>query len=70
MHFQYAGLVSEDLDLSEKHYRASIAADPKHAAAYTNLGTLMQNRGNMQEAVVLYRHALRLKPDWIGLKKI
>jgi protein O-GlcNAc transferase len=63
MHFQYAGLVSEDLDLSEKHYRASIAADPKHAAAYTNLGTLMQNRGNMQEAVVLYRHALRLKPD-------
>jgi predicted O-linked N-acetylglucosamine transferase (SPINDLY family) len=68
MHFQYAGLVSENLDLSEKHYRASIEADPKcarasavifcdtsrrHAAAYTNLGTLMQNRGNQQEAVQL-----------------
>ena len=63
MNFQYAGLVSEELDLAEKHYRASIAADPTYASAYTNLGTLMQNRGKMQDAVELYNHALRLKPD-------
>jgi protein O-GlcNAc transferase len=63
MNFQYAGLVSDDLDMSEKHYRASIAADPKFSSAYTNLGTLMQNRGKLHEAVELYNHALRLKPD-------
>jgi protein O-GlcNAc transferase len=63
MNFQYAGLVSEDLDLSEKHYRASIAADPNYASAYTNLGTLMQNRNRMHDAVELYLSALRLKPD-------
>ena len=63
MNFQYAGLVSENLDVSEKHYRASIAADPKYASAYTNLGTLMQNRGKLQDAIELYRHALQLKPD-------
>jgi protein O-GlcNAc transferase len=63
MNFQYAGLVGDDLDLSEKHYRASIAADPDFSSAYTNLGTLMQNRGRLHDAVALYRHALRLKPD-------
>jgi protein O-GlcNAc transferase len=63
MNFQYAGLVSENLDLSEKHYRASIAADPNYSSAYTNLGTLMQNRGKLQDAIELYRHALQLKPD-------
>jgi tetratricopeptide (TPR) repeat protein len=54
MNFQYAGLVGDDLDLSEKHYRASIAADPDFSSAYTNLGTLMQNRGRLHDAVVLY----------------
>ena len=35
----------------------------EYASAYTNLGTLMQNRGKLQDAIELYRHALQLKPD-------
>lgn len=35
------------------------------AEAYSNLGNVYKERGQLQEAIEHYRHALRLKPDFI-----
>lgn len=35
------------------------------AEAYSNLGNVFKERGQLQEAIEHYRHALRLKPDFI-----
>lgn len=35
------------------------------AEAYSNLGNVFKERGQLQEAIDHYRHALRLKPDFI-----
>lgn len=39
-------------------YREAIAADPKHAAAYINLGRLLHARGQWSEAEAAYRDGL------------
>ena len=35
------------------------------AEAYSNLGNVYKERGHLQEALENYRHAVRLKPDFI-----
>ena len=35
------------------------------AEAYSNLGNVYKERGQLQEALQNYRHAVRLKPDFI-----
>ena len=35
------------------------------AEAYSNLGNVYKERGQLQEALDNYRHAVRLKPDFI-----
>ena len=35
------------------------------AEAYSNLGNVFKERGQLQEALDNYRHAVRLKPDFI-----
>ena len=35
------------------------------AEAYSNLGNVYKERGQLQEALENYRHAVRLKPDFI-----
>lgn len=35
------------------------------AEAYSNLGNVFKERGQLQEALENYRHAVRLKPDFI-----
>ncbi len=35
------------------------------AEAYSNLGNVYKERGQLQEALEDYRHAVRLKPDFI-----
>lgn len=35
------------------------------AEAYSNLGNVFKEKGQLQEALENYRHAVRLKPDFI-----
>src|SRR5579872_2751291 len=52
-----------DLDLAEKKFRTVLAADPKAAPAYTNLGVIAMRRKNWDEAVRLLKKAERLQPN-------
>ena len=43
----------------------AIKQNPLLAEAYSNLGNVFKERGQLQEALDNYRHAVRLKPDFI-----
>ena len=43
----------------------AIKQNPLLAEAYSNLGNVYKERGQLQEALDNYRHAVRLKPDFI-----
>lgn len=43
----------------------AIKQNPLLAEAYSNLGNVYKERGQLQEALENYRHAVRLKPDFI-----
>lgn len=48
------------------HYSTlAIKQNPLLAEAYSNLGNVYKERGQLQEALENYRHAVRLKPDFI-----
>ena len=48
------------------HYSGlAIKQNPLLAEAYSNLGNVYKERGQLQEALENYRHAVRLKPDFI-----
>lgn len=43
----------------------AIKQNPCLAEAYSNLGNVFKEKGQLQEALENYRHAVRLKPDFI-----
>ena len=43
----------------------AIKQNPMLAEAYSNLGNVYKERGQLPEALENYRHAVRLKPDFI-----
>lgn len=43
----------------------AIKHNPLLAEAYSNLGNVFKERGQLQDALDNYRHAVRLKPDFI-----
>lgn len=43
----------------------AIKQNPLLAEAYSNLGNVYKERGQLPEALENYRHAVRLKPDFI-----
>jgi len=48
------------------HFSAlAIKQNPLLAEAYSNLGNVYKERGQLHEALENYRHAVRLKPDFI-----
>lgn len=47
---------------AEMHWKECIARDARYADAYTNLGTLEAQRGNLNEAIRLWEKSLRLSP--------
>ena len=56
--------------LTSAHRSASfstlaIKQNPCLAEAYSNLGNVYKEKGQLQEALENYRHAVRLKPDFI-----
>uniref|UniRef100_A0A673XD21 UDP-N-acetylglucosamine--peptide N-acetylglucosaminyltransferase 110 kDa subunit n=1 Tax=Salmo trutta TaxID=8032 RepID=A0A673XD21_SALTR len=53
------------LDRSAHFSTLAIKQNSMLAEAYSNLGNVYKERGQLQEAIEHYRHALRLKPDFI-----
>lgn len=43
----------------------AIKQNPHLAEAYSNLGSVYREKGQLQEALENYRHAIRLKPEFI-----
>ena len=52
-------------DEAERHFRAALAQQPGDALVNYNLASLMQERGNLEEAAARYRAALTSAPHFI-----
>ena len=50
----------------ETLYRATMDGNPGCWMAPNNLGTILADRGQIQDAIVQYRRALEIKPDFVG----
>jgi tetratricopeptide (TPR) repeat protein len=55
---QALALEGSDPDGALAAYRQAVAQDPRHAAAWTNWGRLLHERGRTQQAADVYRQAL------------
>ncbi|XP_050039299.1 UDP-N-acetylglucosamine--peptide N-acetylglucosaminyltransferase 110 kDa subunit isoform X3 [Dermacentor andersoni] len=53
------------LDKSANFSTLAIKQNPLLAEAYSNLGNVYKERGQLSDALENYRHAVRLKPDFI-----
>lgn len=53
-----------ELAAAEKLYRELLAADPKHAPAWCNLGALLVAAGNLADAGQCYQYALQARPGF------
>ncbi|CAI4229118.1 unnamed protein product [Auanema sp. JU1783] len=60
IHFQL-----KNLDKSKMYSTLAIKANPTCAEAYSNLGNVFKERGELAEALENYKYAVRLKPDFI-----
>ena len=45
-------------------YQKAIAANPKFALPYNNLGVVRERQGRRDEALTLYRKALQVDPNY------
>lgn len=52
-------------DKSSQFSQLAIKQNPLLAEAYSNLGNVFKEKGQLQEALENYRHSVRLKPDFI-----
>jgi hypothetical protein len=59
LQYQHAGR----LDAAERSYRATIAANPRFAAAHHNLGTVLHLRGRYRQAIHAFETSAKLDPD-------
>ncbi|TKR57917.1 hypothetical protein L596_030557 [Steinernema carpocapsae] len=55
----------KDLQKSMHFSSLAIKANPQCAEAYSNLGNVFKEQGQINEALENYRHAVHLKPDFI-----
>jgi len=58
----YQAIQEGRLDDAIRHYKASIAVDGKHAAAWYNLGIAYEGTHRAEEAVDAFRHAYEIDP--------
>ena len=59
-----AVLARRDPLLAEEHYRLALKYDPRNAEAHNNQANLLVRRGQLVDAIVHYRRALKIKPDF------
>lgn len=50
--------------LAMHYYTAGLELDPRHAHLYTNLGSLLKDLGNLEDAITNYEKAIALQPSF------
>lgn len=65
-HYGYATLLlkqKKDFERAKEHARKAIELDPENALYHLKLGKILGDEGQLDQADLAYRHALRLEPD-------
>lgn len=54
----------KDFDAAREHFASVLASDPRHANAAYHLGLSLEAQGRVIEAMVAFRKALAIRPDF------
>ncbi|KAJ3380453.1 hypothetical protein HDU92_005964 [Lobulomyces angularis] len=57
-------LASHRLQESIQWYECGLALDPQHVHLYTNLGSALKDRGQINEGISCYQQAIAIQPDF------
>lgn len=52
--------------LALEYYQVGLNLDPTHSHLYTNLGSLLKDMGQLPQAVLMYRKAVKFNPDFVS----
>jgi tetratricopeptide (TPR) repeat protein len=52
------------IDEAQEHLNAALKLDPEIAQAHNNLGIILIQQGDVEQAIVHFKEALRIKPDF------
>ncbi len=63
-----AALKAGELDVAERDFKQVLAADPKVAGAYANLGVIHMRRKQWPEALAMLHKAEKLAPEVAGIR--
>ncbi|KAI0361625.1 TPR-like protein [Trametes cingulata] len=58
------GELLDGMGLARTYYTAGLQMDPKHPHLLTNLGSLLKDQGQTEQAIKLYTKAVEQKPDF------
>ncbi|KAI8995630.1 TPR-like protein [Trametes punicea] len=58
------GELLDGMSLARTYYTAGLQMDPKHPHLLTNLGSLLKDQGQTEQAIKLYMKAVEEKPDF------
>ncbi|KAI0335269.1 TPR-like protein [Cubamyces sp. BRFM 1775] len=58
------GELLDGVGLARMYYTAGLQMDPKHPHLLTNLGSLLKDQGQTEQAIKLYMKAVEQKPDF------
>ena len=56
-------LLMQDYGKAEEYYRKAVTSNPQLSAPYMGLATVAVQRGELDNALVLYRKAASVEPD-------
>ena len=54
---------SAEIQAAQRHWQAALESDPNEAVAAMRLGSLFSSRGQLEEAIEMYRHLIEFQPD-------
>ncbi|WP_250532475.1 tetratricopeptide repeat protein, partial [Caballeronia sp. ATUFL_F1_KS39] len=61
--YRARSLEDEDIDAAESAYREALVRVPDYTDASLNLGGILMDTERFDDAIAVYRDALRYKPD-------
>jgi predicted Zn-dependent protease len=59
---------TRDYDRAEQLLRRAVALSPRNANVWSNLGNVLRDRGQRNDAIAAYQHALTIDPQHSGAR--